>query len=182
MASGHGGENQEESVRIAHLTMLQGVIGRMGSNCFALKALSATLAAAAAAVISIARDAHLVTLGFFSLPIVMFWLMDAQYLRYEAAYRSLYEKVRSGDNVEAYSLSVNPFMQDAEHVLKSALSWSILPYYFSILLMLIVTSITLSRGEAILAEAPTNLLDCSSVALNLFGEKFAFSACSGDSI
>lgn len=44
-----------ESIRIAHLTMLQGVMARMGSNSFALKALSATFGSAAIAIMATAQ-------------------------------------------------------------------------------------------------------------------------------
>ena len=46
---------QDESIRIAHLTMLQGVITRMGANSFTLKALAATFGSAAVAVMAITQ-------------------------------------------------------------------------------------------------------------------------------
>ncbi len=49
MASDHA---RDENIRIAHLTMLQGVITRMGANSFTPKALAATFGGAAVAVIA----------------------------------------------------------------------------------------------------------------------------------
>lgn len=125
--------DQSESIRIAHLTMLQGVISRMGANSFTLKALSATFGSAAVAVTATADDPSLYYAGAAFVPILIFWLMDAQYLRYERAYRKLYETVRKGDEIEAYTLDAAPFMEDIGPVMRIALSWSVSLFYFAIL-------------------------------------------------
>lgn len=70
-----------ESIRIAHLTMLQGVMARMGSNSFALKALSATFGSAAIAIMATAQKPSPYYAVAAIVPILIFWLMDAQYLR-----------------------------------------------------------------------------------------------------
>ena len=95
---------QSESIRIAHLTMLQGVISRMGANSFTLKALSATFGSAAIAVMATVDKPSLYYGAAALVPIIIFWLMDAQYLRYERAYRKLYDHVRKGEAIEAYTL------------------------------------------------------------------------------
>lgn len=59
--------------------------------------------------------------------------MDAQYLRYERAYRRLYDHVRKGEEIEAYSLDAAPFMKDIRSVFRVALSWSVSLYYLAIL-------------------------------------------------
>mgnify|MGYP003137093138 CR=1 FL=1 len=78
MANDNG---QSESIRIAHLTMLQGVISRMGANSFTLKALSATFGSAAVAVTATADKPSLYYATAAIVPILIFWLMDAQFLR-----------------------------------------------------------------------------------------------------
>lgn len=87
---------ESESIRIAHLTMLQGVMARMGSNSFALKALSATFGSAAIAVMATAQKPSALYAVSALVPILVFWLMDAQFLRYERSYRKLFERVRKG--------------------------------------------------------------------------------------
>lgn len=126
-------ESQEsESIRIAHLTMLQGVIARMGSNSFTLKALSATFGSAAVAVMaSVERPSPYYAVAAM-IPIVIFWLMDAQYLRYERGYRRLFERVRRGEEVEAYSLDAAPFLSEAGPVLRLAFTWSVIWFYAAI--------------------------------------------------
>lgn len=125
---------QSESIRIAHLTMLQGVISRMGANSFTLKALSATFGSAAVAVTATADEPSLYYATAAIVPIIIFWLMDAQYLRYERAYRRLYEHVRKGEEIEAYSLDAAPFMKDIRSVFRVALSWSVSLFYLAIMI------------------------------------------------
>jgi hypothetical protein len=125
--------DQSESIRIAHLTMLQGVISRMGANSFTLKALSATFGSAAVAVTATADEPSLYYATAAIVPILIFWLMDAQYLRYERAYRKLFDHVRKGEEIEAYSLDAGPFMKDIRSVLLVALSWSVSLFYVAIL-------------------------------------------------
>lgn len=125
-----------ESIRIAHLTMLQGVISRMGSNSFTLKALSATFGSAAVAIMATVDKPSLYYPIAAIVPILIFWLMDAQYLRYERAYRNLYDHVRRGEDIETYSLNAEPFMEDIAPVVKIALSWSVCLFYLAILISL----------------------------------------------
>ncbi len=129
-------EQRDESIRIAHLTMLQGVITRMGANSFTLKALAATFGSAAVAVMATVKTPSLYYSVAALVPMVMFWLMDAQYLRLERAYRQLYDNVRKGVEVEAYSLEASPFMQDSASVFRLAISWSVSWFYVAILLSL----------------------------------------------
>jgi len=125
---------QSESIRIAHLTMLQGVMARMGSNSFALKALSATFGSAAIAVMATAQKPSPYYAVAALVPILVFWLMDAQYLRYERSYRKLYERVRRGEEVEAYDLNAEPFMSETGHVFRLAATWSVAWFYTAILI------------------------------------------------
>jgi hypothetical protein len=123
-----------ESIRIAHLTMLQGVMARMGSNSFALKALSATFGSAAIAIMATAQKPSPYYSFAAVVPILVFWLMDAQYLRYERSYRKLYERVRRREEVEAYDLNAEPFMSETGHVLRLAVTWSVAWFYAAILI------------------------------------------------
>ena len=126
----------DESIRIAHLTMLQGVITRMGANSFTLKALAATFGSAAVAVMATVEKPSPYYAVAAIVPMIIFWLMDAQYLRLERAYRKLYDHVRKGEEVEAYSLEATPFMKDTASVLRLAVSWSVSWFYVAILLSL----------------------------------------------
>ena len=137
---------QDESIRIAHLTMLQGVITRMGANSFTLKALAATFGSAAVAVMATVDDPSPYYAAAAIIPMVIFWLMDAQYLRLERAYRNLYDHVRKGEEVEAYSLNAMPFLKDTASVLRLAVSWSVSWFYVAILLSLGAVAFLIFKG------------------------------------
>ena len=128
--------SHNESIRIAHLTMLQGVITRMGANSFTLKALAATFGSAAVAVMATVETPSPYYAVAAMVPMIIFWLMDAQYLRLEQAYRKLYDHVRKGEEVEAYSLEASPFMKDTASTLLLAVTWSVSWFYVAILLSL----------------------------------------------
>ena len=141
-----------ESIRIAHLTMLQGVMARMGSNAFALKALSATFGSAAIAVMATAQKPSPYYAVAALIPILVFWLMDAQYLRYERSYRKLYERVRRGEDVEAYDLNAEPFMSETGHVFKLAVTWSVAWFYAAILISFGAVGLLIHLESAAVAE------------------------------
>jgi len=130
------GEGYDESIRIAHLTMLQGVITRMGANSFTLKALAATFGSAAVAIMATVDAPSPFYAGAAIVPMVIFWLMDAQYLRLEKGYRKLFDHVRQGQEIDAYSLEAAPFMKDVAPTLRLAISWSVSWFYIAILLSL----------------------------------------------
>lgn len=136
-----------EAVKIAHLTMLQGVITRMGANSFTLKALSASFGSAGIAVMATVDKPSPYYAVAALIPILMFWLMDAQYLRYERGYRKLFDKVRRGEEVDSYSLDASPFLRDMEHVMKLALSWSVSVFYAAILIAFAVVALLIFGGK-----------------------------------
>jgi hypothetical protein len=73
----------------AHLQMIQGVIGRMGQNAFNAKTWAVTVMAAVVALgaqfTSGPKDAGIVVLA-----LILFWAMDAYFLRQEHLFRALY--------------------------------------------------------------------------------------------
>ncbi len=72
--------------------------------------------------------------------------MDAQYLRLERAYRDLYDRVRCGEEVEAYSLNATPFMSESASTLRLAVSWSVGWFYVAILLSLGAIAFLIFKG------------------------------------
>lgn len=136
----------DENVKIAHLTMLQGVIARMGANSFTLKALSASFGSGAIAVMATADKPSPYYAIAAVIPIVMFWMMDAQYLKYERAYRRLFDQVRKGQQVDPYCLDPSPFMGEIGSVIRIALSWSVAGFYVAVMIGLGVVAGLLARG------------------------------------
>ena len=123
-----------ESMRIAHLTLLQGVVTRMGANSFTLKALAATFGSAGIAIMATMQNPSPYYPVAAVIPIVIFWLMDAQYLCLERGYRDLFDRVRRGEEIEPYSLDAEPFMGEIAPVLRMAITWSVAWFYLAIFL------------------------------------------------
>ena len=95
--------------KIAHLGMVQGIINRMASNSFALKALAVTIAAAIIALTG-TQVSSLSTTSYVGIfPVLVFWHMDAKYLRLERLYRRLYDHIRNDKDVEAFSMNITMF-------------------------------------------------------------------------
>ena len=62
---------------IAHMNMIQGVITRLETNCFTLKAMAMTMAAALLAFLGSIENPNWVYPAAVCLPVVVFWAMDA---------------------------------------------------------------------------------------------------------
>lgn len=75
-----------------HLDLIESVIQRMGSNSFALKGWAVTLVAGIFALSS--KDADKMYFLIAYIPVLVFWGLDAYYLKQERLYRALYEIVR----------------------------------------------------------------------------------------
>jgi hypothetical protein len=90
---------------IKHLELIQGVINRMGSNSFAVKAWAVGLMAAIFALAAEkGRGPWFLLVAI--LPVLIFWFLDAFYLRQERLFRRLYDAVR---NVEESAKKAGPF-------------------------------------------------------------------------
>lgn len=121
------GENKR-----SHLTMIQGVVDRMGGNLFYLRGWSITLLAGMFAIstsplLSVDRWAPLL---FFVL-LVLFWIYDGYFLSLERKYRGLYDKVRLLDESQIdFSMNVREFATHADKTIFAAMfSPSLLGFY-----------------------------------------------------
>lgn len=122
--------------QIRHLEAIQGVINRMNSNAFTLKALAGSLTAAVIAYAAAVQtaDSGLVWAGI--VPVTIFWLMDAQYLRQERLFRKLYDAVRKGEVSEPFDMGFSRYNKDVPHVVRIAISWSVLWFYLTLVVVL----------------------------------------------
>ena len=101
---------EPDEKKAAHLAMIQGVVSRMGANACAVKTWAvAIIAALFALAVSQSKPEP-----FFGaiLPLLVFWWMDAYYLRQERLYRHLYDDVRHGNELKAagaFSMNTEEF-------------------------------------------------------------------------
>ena len=114
---------------IAHLGMIQGVINRMASNSFALKALAVTISAAMIAITGTHQGAPTLISYVGVFPVVVFWLLDANYLRLERLYRDLYDHIRECKDFEVFSMNTTELNSSRPKTLRTAFSWSVIWVY-----------------------------------------------------
>ncbi len=125
--------------KIAYLQMIQGVISRMGSNSFAVKGWSITLTAAIFALAA-SQGANKVLLWVPYFPVVMFWLLDAFFLRQEKLFRKLYDAVRAKQDTSPidFSMETADFRTEVNSLICIALSKTLLPFHGGIVLIVVV--------------------------------------------
>lgn len=109
--------------RMKHLEMIQGVIGRLSTNSFFVKGWSVTLAAALFAFAVQNEEWVFSALGV--LAVLVFWLLDAYYLRHERLFRELYNDARlSTSTVQEFSMDTTPYSGKVPRVPLIALTTS----------------------------------------------------------
>jgi len=124
---------------IAHLGMIQGVISRMASNSFALKALAMTLASAVLAFVGSVADPKWMYPLAGMLPQLAFWYLDAKYLRLERLYRRLYDEVRTGQLATPFSMDTSAYRDEISSTFRIAFSWSVFGFYLFTLVALLLS-------------------------------------------
>lgn len=98
----------DAETRIAHLQMIQAVIMRMAGNSFRVKGWTIILVAVLFALTAVDANRFFVYVAY--LPAVMFWALDAYFLRQERLFRKLYDQVReAGDGRVDFSMNTLPF-------------------------------------------------------------------------
>ncbi len=124
-----------------HLEAIQGVITRMAANTFTLKVLAGTITAAVIAYAGAtqSRAPWFAVAGM--MPAVVFWLLDAKYLRLERLFRKLYDDVRAGQVAEPFDMNFLRYDNDVASLARIAISWSVLWFYLTLVVILIVLAL-----------------------------------------
>jgi hypothetical protein len=89
--------SQYESVQenqVKHLEMIQAIVARLGNNGFLIKGWAVTVAGAFLAF-AVNREKWGLALAAVA-PTLLFWLLDASFLRNERLFRDLFDRVRKG--------------------------------------------------------------------------------------
>ena len=120
-------------VSIAHMSMVQGIVTRLETNCFTLKAIAMTLAVALLAFLGSIKNPNWVYPLAGCLPVCVFWIMDAQYQRLGRAFRKLFDEIRLHKIEVPFSMNIDSYLKVGQTILRISVSWSILWYYASIL-------------------------------------------------
>ena len=139
-----GTENKNGSAeRIAHLQMVQEVVGRMSNHCFALKALAVAIVGGVLAMVGSMQTAAPANVLYGVIPIivVLCW-MDARYFAIEKRYRAFFKTVRAG-GVELFDLAAPKGKREGLHACGLMFSWSVGTLYAVMIAALLVAAVFL---------------------------------------
>jgi hypothetical protein len=134
-------------LRVKHLDMVQTVIGRMANQSATLKNYCLTVTTAVCGfAISLERP-WVASLAL--LPIVTFCLLDAQYLRLERQFRSLFDLIRSEDWSTFPTFEMNRSRAPEVPFIEALRSWSISSFYallaIGVLILILVSGISYDK-------------------------------------
>jgi hypothetical protein len=125
---------EHNDISIAHMSMIQGIVTRLETNCFTLKAMTMTLAVALLALMGSIDKPNWVYPMAGCLPVTIFWIMDAHYLRLGRLFRRLFNDVRKHKIDDPFSMNIKPYFAEEQPTMRIAVSWSVFWYYATILL------------------------------------------------
>src|SRR5437660_9064362 len=131
-----------EEKKIAHLEMLQGIIKRMGGNSFLIKGWSVTLVSALFALAAADTNPLFAYLAYF--PSLVFWALDAYFLRQERLFRRLHDKVRLLTEASIdFSMRTSEFERNEASTFKVAFSKTLLAFRGTIVGTIVIFMIVL---------------------------------------
>ncbi|MFA7414489.1 MAG: hypothetical protein WC048_08390 [Rhizobium sp.] len=139
---------QSIEIKIAHLGMIQGVIARMAGDGQTMKTLAITISAAIVAVAPAGGSAAVVLVITGIVALLFFWWQTAYHLHVERSYRCLYDQVRDGAQVPAFTMDWRDYRHDIANPLKLAFTPSVLVPFLGMLVVLVVLIvITMSAAD-----------------------------------
>jgi len=127
----------------AHLGITQSVIQRMASNSASCKAWSITLVSAILVIVANKGKPEYTLIAF--IPSILFLALDTYYLALEKMFRESYNtfirKLHSGEIVASDLYAVVPHGNLYVTFFKSLLSFSIWPFYLTLIFMIFLTKL-----------------------------------------
>jgi len=134
--------------RIKHLELIQDVIARMAGESARMKQFAL---AAVGVLASTSAATHAVPLAYVAGALsVIFWLLDARYVRLERGYRALYDQVRSEGGPADFRLTLDGAIQKRQGLVPALFGWSVAPLYGA----LVVIAVLLARSVTLTVAAP----------------------------
>ncbi|MCQ2335869.1 MAG: hypothetical protein MJ010_01650 [Paludibacteraceae bacterium] len=93
--------------KIKHLEFIQNVITRMNTNSFQLKGWMITIVSALLALY--ANSENVLYIFVAIAPVIIFWCLDAFYLKQEKLYRKLYQEIVNNNNVTLFDMNASKY-------------------------------------------------------------------------
>lgn len=133
----------KSSGQIKHMEMIQAVITRMANNSFMIRGWCVTLVSALMAL-GAKDEKNMVFVAY--LPVLIFWWLDAFFLRQERLFRKLFDHARE-DQRDETDFSMNT--QVVEHLVVSRLkvAWSTtLRWFYGSLFVAVTLAVLVLKG------------------------------------
>ncbi len=131
--------------QIKHLEIVQGVINRVANNSFLLKGWTITLVAAIlVAYVSEAKPNNkFALLALF--PAIVFWGLDAFYMRTERRYRKLHDAICKDINgntskVKCFSMETTQFDPDVKSWIQMFFARTVWPVHLVVVVIILVVA------------------------------------------
>lgn len=137
--------------KIAHLGFIQSVIARMAGNSLVLKGAAMALTTAVITVMGAVPNFHSLFLLAAITPIVLFWVMDAQYVRLERQFRMLYDSVREDEGVEVFSMDPARYKDKVSGVPRLVFSWSVFWFYSVLVAILALATYVTTYSSCVIS-------------------------------
>jgi hypothetical protein len=144
--------------QVKHLEMIQAVVARMGNNAFLIKGWAITVAGA---FVGFAVDRNQWTLAAASIvPTLLFWILDASFLRNERLFRHLFIRVTTGEEKpffmgatsKSYVMQIkaeakqDESKEDVSSRFRTFWRETLLLFYGAIILMALVVAVIICRS------------------------------------
>ncbi|MFG1711022.1 hypothetical protein ACFLIM_48475 [Nonomuraea sp. M3C6] len=118
------------SERIKHLELIQNIVTRFSANSFVIKGWTITASSAFYAYVATHLDWRVAATALA--PVLLFWYLDAYFLRQERLFRCLYNDVRRAEiQTEPFSMDISPYFK-GRATIKVAFSRTLWPFYLII--------------------------------------------------
>ena len=126
-----------------HLFFIENVITRMNSNAFSMKGWMVALVAALCAIYASNSDKSYDYIFFIiAIPVVIiFWCLDAYYLKMERQYRDLYAKIASQKIETDFSMDATVFEQSFCKAMWSKSNRAIYSFVLVLLVLAIIFTV-----------------------------------------
>lgn len=125
--------------QLKYLEFIYNTINRMAQNSFLAKGWCISLVVACFTFLEKEKSSLLLFFILISISSLIFWVLDAFYLRQERLFRELYNAVISeNSNIPLFSMNTMAFSKQVDCILRIMFSISILPIYLPIFIIGII--------------------------------------------
>ena len=133
-----------EDQRVEHLKLGQAGVNRLAGNSFLLKGWSVTLVSALLALSVNAKRPLMVLVAF--LPVVVFWVHDAFYLRQERLFRELHKAIAHTDGTAppTYDMDASAYAGKVSSLPRTMVSITVWPLYAMLVVVIVVVCLILT--------------------------------------